>query len=76
VVQIQAIILAAGKGSRFNNLTKIIPKCLFTIGNTTILDRQIDILIENGIDDILVITGYESNLIQKHLNQKNVKIKK
>jgi L-glutamine-phosphate cytidylyltransferase len=76
VIQVQAIILAAGKGSRFNNLTKTIPKCLFTIGNTTILDRQIDILIENGINDILVITGYESNLIQKHLNQKNVKIVK
>ena len=76
MIQVQAIILAAGKGSRFNNLTKTIPKCLFTIGNTTILDRQIDILIENGINDILVITGYESNLIQKHLNQKNVKIVK
>ena len=74
MIQVQAIILAAGKGSRFNNLTKTIPKCLFTIGKTTILDRQIDLLLENKIDDILVVTGYESNLIQKHLNQKNIKI--
>ena len=74
MIQIQAVILAAGKGSRFNDLTKIIPKCLFSIGKTTILDRQIDLLIENGIKDILVVTGYASDLIQKHLNQKNVKI--
>ena len=74
MIQVQAIILAAGKGSRFNNLTKTIPKCLFSIGKTTILDRQIDLLIKNGIEDILIVTGYASDLIQKHLNQKNVKI--
>ena len=29
---------------------------------------------ENDINDIFVVTGYESNLIQNHLNKKNVKI--
>ena len=52
MIQIQAIILTAGKGSRFHNLTNTIPKCLFPIGNTTILDRQIDLLLEQNIDDI------------------------
>jgi choline kinase len=74
VIKIQAIILAAGKGSRFHNLTKTIPKCLLSIGNTTILDRQIDLLIENNIDEIFVVTGHYSDLIQKHLKKKNVKI--
>ena len=74
MIKIQAIILAAGKGSRFHNLTKTIPKCLLSIGNTTILDRQIDLLIENNIDEIFVVTGHYSDLIQKHLKKKNVKI--
>ena len=50
MIDFQAIILAAGKGSRFNSLTKNIPKCLLVVGKTTILDRQIDILLRNGID--------------------------
>jgi L-glutamine-phosphate cytidylyltransferase len=74
VIKVQAIILAAGKGSRFHNLTKTIPKCLLNIGNTTILDRQIDLLLENNVDEIFVVTGHQSDLIQKHLNKKNVKI--
>lgn len=72
--KIQAIILAAGKGSRFHNLTENMPKCLLSIGNTTILDRQIDLLFKNNIDDIFVVTGHKSNLIEKHLSKKNVKI--
>ena len=74
MIQIQAIILTAGKGSRFHNLTNTIPKCLFPIGNTTILDRQIDLLLEQNIDDIFIVTGYKSDLIEKHVNKKNVKI--
>ncbi len=74
MIQIQAIILAAGKGSRFNNLTKTIPKCLLPIGKSTILDRQIDILHKNGIDDIIIVTGYKSNLIKDHFSKKNIKI--
>jgi len=74
VIDFQAIILAAGKGSRFNSLTKNIPKCLLTIGKTTILDRQIDILLRNGIDDIVIVTGYKSNLIKDHFSKKNIKI--
>ncbi len=74
MIDFQAIILAAGKGSRFNSLTKNIPKCLLTIGKTTILDRQIDILLRNGIDDIVIVTGYKSNLIKDHFSKKNIKI--
>lgn len=74
VIKIQAIILAAGKGSRFHDLTKKIPKCLLNIGNTTILDRQIDLLLENDIHEIFVVTGYQSDLIKKHLYKKNIKI--
>ena len=70
MIKVQAIILAAGKGSRFHNLTKTIPKCLLNIGNTTILDRQIDLLFENNVDEIFVVTGHQSDLIQKHLNKK------
>lgn len=67
--------MAAGKGTRLYPLTESIPKCLIQISDkTTILDRQIDILLKNNIDDILVVAGYKFNLIEKHLRVKNVKI--
>ena len=74
MIDFQAIILAAGCGTRMNLTTQKIPKCLLEIGKTTILDRQIDILFKNGIEDILIVTGYKSDLIKKHLFKKNVKI--
>ena len=70
----QAIILAAGCATRMNLTTEKIPKCLLPIGKTTILDRQIDILLKNGINDILIVTGYQSDLIKKHFLNKNIKI--
>ena len=65
-----AIILAAGRGSRINEYTKKIPKGCIKIFNKSLIDRQIDIFIKSGINDIYVVTGYKSNLI------KNVRIKK
>lgn len=70
----QAIILAAGKGKRLQPLTKSVPKPLMKINNRTILDRQIQILIKNGITDIIIVTGYKSQLIKKHLERENLKI--
>ena len=70
----QAIILAAGCATRMNLTAEKIPKCLLPIGKTTILDRQIDILLKNGINDILIVTGYKSDLIKKHFLNKNIKI--
>jgi len=74
VIDFQAIILAAGRGTRMNLTTKKIPKCLLHVGKKTILDRQIDILLKNGINDILIVTGYKSDLIKKHFLNKNIKI--
>ena len=70
----QAIILAAGCATRMNLTTEKIPKCLLPIGKTTILDRQIDILLKNGINDILIVTGYQSDLIKKHFLNTNIKL--
>lgn len=64
----------AGKGSRLYSLTKNIPKCLIQIGSTTILDRQINILQKNGINDIIVVAGYKIQLIKQHFKNKNIKI--
>lgn len=65
----RAIILAAGKSTRLLPLTKDKPKCLIEIGNRTILDHQIKTLLENGVRDIIIVTGFQAQKIVAHLGQ-------
>src|SRR3989344_361329 len=60
----KAIILAAGMGTRIRAVTKSIPKCLIQVGGKTILEQQITALQENGINDIIIITGYKQKQIK------------
>ena len=62
----KAIILAAGRGKRLEDFTKGSPKCLLKIGNETVLEREIKMLISCGIkrEDIFVVTGYKSEIVK------------
>ena len=53
-----AIILAAGKSSRFAPFTYEKPKGLFRVKGEILIERQIEQLKEAGIDDIYVVVGY------------------
>lgn len=57
-----AIILAAGVGHRFGDLTLRNNKALLSVGGITIIERMIKFLKEAGIDDILVVTGHMHEL--------------
>jgi len=65
----KAIIVAAGQGSRVRPYSNDKPKCMLKIGGKTILKRQIEILKQCGIYDIVVVKGYKANMI----NYANVK---
>ena len=60
------IILASGRGSRLNQLTKNKPKCLTIIKNQKTL---IDFISQNfkDSDNKIISIGYKSNLIKKSL---------
>ena len=53
-----AIILAAGKSSRFAPFTYEKPKGLFCVKGEILIERQIEQLREAGVDDIYVVVGY------------------
>lgn len=59
-----AIILAAGQGTRLRPITDDIPKCMVEIAGKPILNHQLDILTEAGIENIVVVTGYLEEEIQ------------
>jgi len=53
----RAIILAAGEGSRMCKLTQNIPKPLVNVNGKSIIERQLSILKQNDILDIIIVTG-------------------
>lgn len=53
-----AIILAAGRGSRMKSYTDEMPKCLVSVRGKTLLQRQIDSLHASGVSKIAVVSGY------------------
>ncbi|HWF89382.1 MAG TPA: phosphocholine cytidylyltransferase family protein [Pyrinomonadaceae bacterium] len=59
----KAIILAAGKGTRLNG-HDLKPKCLFEVGGQTLLARQVEALREAGINDIVIVLGFEAERIR------------
>ena len=64
----KAIIMAAGVGKRLSALNINKPKCLITMGNTTLIRRSVDLLVSKGINDITVIVGFQGHLIRNELN--------
>ena len=65
----KAIILAAGKSSRLYPTTISKPKCLLELyDGVSIIDLQIKLLKQLAISDILVVTGYKSQVVMKHLS--------
>ena len=65
----KAIILAAGTASRLRPLTLHTPKCLLKVGERTLLQRSMDALIEAGIRDFVIVTGYLHEQIEDFVKQ-------
>ena len=54
-----AIIMAAGLGSRFGEMTESMPKGFIEVGGKPMVIRSIETLIACGIERILIGTGYK-----------------
>lgn len=54
-----AVIMAAGMSSRFAPLSYEKPKALVEVKGEILIERQIRQLLETGIDEIIVVVGYQ-----------------
>ena len=61
------VILAAGMAKRLRPLTDTMPKCLLSIGKRTLLERTVDAMVQAGVGDFVVITGYRGEMIREFL---------
>ena len=69
-----AIILAAGLGSRLKPLTKEVPKPLVKVNGLSLIERQIYLLKEAGICEIIIVIGYMSDKFKFLEKKYNVKL--
>ena len=62
----RAIVLAAGTGTRLNPMTNGLPKCLVRFGERSLVDMQVEALLAAGVDDIVLVVGYEADQVRRH----------
>ena len=72
----KAVILAAGKGTRFGEITKKTPKSLVTIADKPIIEYTLEAL-PSSIKEVCLVIGHLGDQIKKHLGKeyKEVKIR-
>ena len=67
------VIVAAGRGSRLQDKTKNVPKCMVNINNKSIIDYNLDFI--KKFKQTVIITGYKYYLLEnKFKKYKKIKI--
>ncbi len=63
----KAVILAAGRGSRLGSKGKEQPKSMIKIGEKSIIHNQIQTCLDYGINDFVVVVGYQMETLKAHI---------
>lgn len=67
----QAIILAAGMGRRLRQLTEKNTKCMVSINGERLIDRTLDALEGLDLHRIIIVVGYKSENLIKHIGERH-----
>ena len=65
----EALILAAGLGSRLRPYTSKVPKAMVCFRGTEIIKHQIETLLSQDIEKITIVTGYKSKILHKFIGE-------
>ena len=66
----KAFILAAGYGKRLLPLTENSPKPLLKVGDTSLIERNIEHVLNSGISEIVINISYLGALVREHVIEK------
>jgi len=72
---IRAVIPVAGVGTRLRPHTYALPKVLLNVAGKPILAHILDKLVEYGVNDATIITGYMGDLVENFVRSKYPNIK-
>ena len=69
----QAIILAAGMGTRLKKLTSNNTKCMVKVNGVTLIERALSILDRKGLSRIVLVVGYQAQNLIEFVHTLNIK---
>lgn len=70
----KAVIPAAGFGTRFLPQTKAMPKEMLPIVDKPVIQIVVEDLVEAGITDIIIVTGYHKRAIEDHFDNPSLEL--
>lgn len=70
----KAVIPAAGFGTRFLPQTKAMPKEMLPIVDKPIVQYIVEELVDAGIEDIIIVTGYHKRSIEDHFDRPSLEL--
>ncbi len=62
----KAVIMAGGRGTRIRSVAADIPKPMIPVLGKPVLEYQIENLKKDGFEEIILVTGYLSDVIRDH----------
>lgn len=62
----QAVVLAAGRGTRMGEMTAAIPKPMLPVRGRPLLEHVLENLAEASVERFLVVVGYRRELVEDH----------
>ncbi|MBI4097539.1 MAG: NTP transferase domain-containing protein [Candidatus Levybacteria bacterium] len=68
----KAVIPAAGFGTRFLPQTKAMPKEMLPLVDKPVIQYVVEELVDAGISDIILVTGYHKRTIEDHFDAANL----
>lgn len=71
----KAVIMAGGEGTRLRPLTCTVPKPMLTLLNKPVIDYTLDLLEENGFEEVYITVKYLGDIIRNHILSQKRKIK-
>ena len=63
----QAVVVAGGRGTRLRPLTDDRPKAMVEVGGKPFLDHLLELLREEGLQEVLLLLGYRADAILEHV---------
>ena len=64
----QAVVLAAGEGSRMRPLTETVPKPMLPVADRPLCAHTADAAVDAGIDELVVVVGYGADAVRAYFD--------
>jgi len=71
-LSVPVVIMAGGKGTRLDPFTRILPKPLIPIGNSTIIELIIDKFLDYNVSEFYLTVNHKSEIIKAYFKEKTL----